>query len=704
MNSLVNHIKTPIQILTPVAIIIMAIISVLVYGASVGSLLIMTAFILFSVQLPGLLIIRAVGIDKSHISTSIALGLFSGWCLNLVIYFISDLLHTAILLLTICPVLSLYYIYTVIRDRSGVLVGSNFSIRRLSPAFCLFFILILLYSIVNTQYLYISPDISDFTYLNPDKAYHMGLINSLSHDYPLQSPWIQGIMITYHIFSEMLFSIPVKLFGIRADIVTQSFGPFITAYCFGLSLYSFYREFSGRPERAGIYSLLTILANIYPTRRASTSLAFTFILINDNSSGYGISATLMTLVVLRKWYEKFSASDKNHWPLLVMSTTFIMLTTGIKGPMGAVAVAGLWGTVLLGIILKKVPARTLFPLMLFTAGFILIYLTILGSRGQTNAAGNSVVEFATITDIAFWKKPLREFMKRVGIPQSIRLIIILVTFVVFFFTVFFIPFCIGYLRELVLVLSRRKEFDLTRILVYAECAVGFIALFLLNYSGHSQVYFGLVTAFLGPIVSFWFIEDLEQSEASSKLSRYTLRGVVCIMAVTLLFTSIGLASYYGRHIRDAVNNSDPHRTYNEYMSISNEEVDAMEWLAENTPEDSLLATDRYYSVPPEEYSYQNRWDNRFFLYAVYSNRFTYISGSGYNLKAADWPIRMEMIETNSQLYDINNENRGDLARELDVDYVVVSKRFTDIPDLSNDDYELCYSNDDVDIYKINEAS
>ena len=59
-----------------------------------------------------------------------------------------------------------------------------------------------------------------------------------------------------------------------------------------------------------------------------------------------------------------------------------------------------------------------------------------------------------------------------------------------------------------------------------------------------------------------------------------------------------------------------------------------------------------------------------------------------------------MIETNNLLYDETNENRGDLARDLDIDYVVVSKRFTEVGDLSNDDYELCYSNDDVDIYKV----
>ena len=61
-----------------------------------------------------------------------------------------------------------------------------------------------------------------------------------------------------------------------------------------------------------------------------------------------------------------------------------------------------------------------------------------------------------------------------------------------------------------------------------------------------------------------------------------------------------------------------------------------------------------------------------------------------------------MIETNEQLYDPANEERGDLARDLGVDYVVVSKRFNDRGSLTNEDYIPCYSNDDIDIYEISE--
>lgn len=683
-----------------IAAVSMWLIAVFVYGASVKNTLILAAFVIFYIQLPGLYLVSLTGFKRNHVSTDLALSIFAGWALNVLAYFISDAIPTDILLYVTGPVFSLIYIYRLYIKKQTPLITSRFRFSKLPVAFCIFMAAVLFYCFSSVQYGYLAPSLSDFTIMNSDKAYHLGLINSLSHDYPMQSPWVSGKYITYHIFSEMLLAIPVRLFSVPSDFVMLSFGPVWTAYTFGVSTYSFYKEMSGTPGRAGIYSLLLLLSNIYVTRSATTSLAFKFALENDNSSGYGIAAVLMTLVVFKKWYEAFSEKDPFRFRLLVALMVFIMLATGIKGPMGAVIVASIWGTFLLGFILRKVKLRAVLPLAAVTAVFVLIYMTVLNGRGVSNATGDSIFAFATIADIAFWKKPLIAAMQATGIPTPVRLIAVLAVFVFFMLTVYFLPFCIGYVRELWLVLSGRKDYEPYRVLVYAACLVGFILMMIMNYSGHSQVYFGLVTVFLAPLVALWFIEDLEKERDRSGLAKHTLRITVSVMAVTLALTSVSFAYYLADSVGDDIRASDPHRQPDKYMSISNEEYDAMVWLLENTDEDSLLATDRYYSVPLEEYHVDNRWDNRFFLYAVYSNRFTYISGSGYNIPDRDYEVRREMIHTNSELYDPDNEDRGDLARELGVDYVVVSKRFTEVDDLTNKDYEKCYSNDEVDIYKI----
>ena len=698
-----------IRLVSALAVAVMLLISVLVYKAPVFSVCVFIAFVIFYVQIPGLLILRACRVKPEHTSAAVAIGLLSGWALNMLLYFVTDALHTNVLLYAIGPAMSVLYLVLAMRQSSGGFLIKQIRFSKISPAFCIFAALSLLFILLKTQYVYMSPEYCDFIYMNADKAYHMGLINSLAYDYPLQSPWIQGRFINYHIFTEILYAIPVRLFDISSDVVLSSCGPLMTAYTLCLSFYSFFRTLCRRADRAGIYCLLMLLSNIFIVRNPLSSIAFLFAYKNENTAGYGIAGAMITMLMFKEWYDgrfnkdgsRLSFSEQfRTLPATILLLALIMCETGIKGPMGVVILAGIWGTWILGVIMRKSRFSDILPFALFTAGFLLIYTTVLGSKGQSNSSGDSMFALATISDISYWKEPFLNWMHRFSTPYEFDLVLVFLIFMVFMLTAFILPWTVGYLRELWLVLSRKKEFDFTRIVIYAASAVGLVAMLVLNYSGHSQIYFGLVTVFFAPVISYWLFEDLEDKYRAGKSKGIALKGLYLIFFVMLAFTSVSLAGSYAENIEEAKEHADPAMTYNMYKSISNDEYEAMIWIRDNTPKDSLLATDRYYSVPLEEYSYENRWSNRFFLYAVYSQRFCYIAGSGYNLGADEWPIRQQMIETNSELYDPNNEDRGELAEELGVDYVVVSKRFTNLPDLESDDYERCYSNDDIDIYKV----
>ena len=53
------------------------------------------------------------------------------------------------------------------------------------------------------------------------------------------------------------------------------------------------------------------------------------------------------------------------------------------------------------------------------------------------------------------------------------------------------------------------------------------------------------------------------------------------------------------------------------------------------------------------------------------------------------------------VFDPENEDRADLARELGVEYVMVTQKIDKTPDLSSADYEEVFSNKDIEIYKVN---
>lgn len=707
-----------LRLLCAASLLIMLIIGITVYGAPAGQLLVLAFFFLIYVQLPGLLAAKWAGLDGDHVSVYIASGIFAGWALCVLGYFIAEFTGIRVLLLIEGPLLSLVYIcLTAVRSvksadpdvphlrriNAGVkqaFLRDRFSFGRLSPAFCLFFVLALLYCLVNTQYRYLAPDLADFTNVNPDKAYHMGLINSLSHGYPLQSMWTHGHYIRYHIFSEILLSIPVRLFGVRADVCTQSFAPLMNAYSFGITYYAFFREMMSKPDRAGLYCLFVMLSNLFIIRKWDSSLGFKFLLTNDNSAGYGTAAALVLIIVFKKWYEKFTEESPERHRLLILCAALIMLVTGIKGPVGAVCIAGLWGTVLLGIVLRKLPLKTLLPLLVMTAGFLLVYITVLGAKGQVGSSGGATIALGEMANIAFWKKPLVRLLKAAGLPAAVRLPVVMVVFMVFYLTVFFVPFCTGYIRELILVLSGRRVYMPADVLIYAECAAGLTAMLIFHYVGHNQVYFGIAALAPAPLIAFRFIEDLEEKQSVSGSGGRSLKIITAVMAFTMLFTGISLASFYSRRIDDAVKKADPHRVPGKYLSISRSEYEAMRWMDKNTDRDIVAANDRYYSTNPEKYRYDDRWANRFFLYEVYSNRFSYLSASGYDLNKSGLSLRRERIENIKRLYDPDFEERGDLARGLGIDYVIVSKRFTGEPELENTDYEKVFTNEDIDIYKI----
>ena len=209
------------------------------------------------------------------------------------------------------------------------------------------------------------------------------------------------------------------------------------------------------------------------------------------------------------------------------------------------------------------------------------------------------------------------------------------------------------------------------------------------------MYFGFVAAIFVPAVSYWFFEDMQENRG------ILMKLVRIVFAVSMILTSAVVAFGLWDGIQDAAHyyqTKDKH--HNKYREISTLEYEGMMWLKENAQEEDLIASDRYYSISPKKYDYANRWMNVHFAYAVYSQRQQYLEGSGFSLGTSDLELRKKMIRTNDLLHDPENEERGQLARDLSVDYVVVSRRFSDVDSLENKDYTLCFHNDDMDIYHV----
>ena len=677
-----------IKLVSAVIMVSAGYIGIRFFRADLSELAVFLCFLIFYIVIPGLLILRLSGMTSSYTTVNLSRAFFIGFALIVGIYFISDLIGSDILLITVGPVLSLFFISKIIRTGSASLGAIRSAISSVPPSLIVFTALVFIYSMLTTQYTYIPPTDAAFSNINLDFGFHAGIVNALAEDFPPQNPWINGRIISYHLFTELLYSIPVRIFGLESEDIILCCTPYIIAPLLSCSFYGFFREYMADQKRCGLYCIALIASNMFMLKSRNASWFLYHLISNKNNAGMGVASVLVILTFLKYLDDGTVRERKKTVPFLLLLSALIMLSTGIKGPAALVLVGGMVGTVLLGFILRRTKSGWVCATLVSVISFGFIYFYILGSEGsgQTNGKGGSVLNPWEVTDLFFLKEEVLDMASR---P------LLLVVFMLFTLTAFLIPFIIGYLRELYLVISGKKDYVFSRVVVYASCMVGFIALMLFNFSGHSQVYFGFVSLALVPAISFWYFEDFRGTKAiAPKVISTVFLLCICITSVTLVmkyydYVSDSYAFYENRN-----------SSRNKYREISSTEYDAMMWLKENTDTDAVIASDRYYSVPLEEYDYQNRSHNYHFVYAIYSQREQYLEGSGFSLSSDESDLRKDMIENVNKMTDPGNENRDELARSLDVDYILISKRFNDVGDLSSEDYTLVFTNEEVDIYKV----
>ena len=669
-------------------------IGITAFGASLKGIVIFLLFVLFYVQLPGMLIGRLLGFAPRHVSTALVVGFYLGWALELAAYFAAEALRGLDLILYVTgPACSAVYIALLLMTR-----GRRQSLQ-LSPGsipifLSITFVLCFFYSLTSTQFGYMSPEISDFTYLYKDDAYHMGIINALAEGYPPSNPWFAGRPLYYHFFTEMLYAIPVRLFGLTSDFMVMSCAPYIIAYAFPLSAFALFRELCSRENLCGLYCFLTFAANMFLISSETKSWLYSHIFGNANSFCFSMSAAFVAVIVIKYWRECIADGQKRVRYFVILAV-LTLLITGIKGPVGAVLIVSLWASTLLGLILRQEWFSTLVYVAILTACFAVVYLFVISGQ-DTVSSGGDLISPGKVIDYFVRGDDVMAYAQNLGIPAGLQKYVLAAVFMCFVAMAFTVPFVVGYIREVILVLAGRKPFLLERVTVYAFAAVGLLSMMILNFNGCSQIYFGFAGTCMIPIISFWFFEDFE---GRKNVGAWIVLAVFVLCLIPSAWTMTQyLEKRVDRTISHATNYNNAYES--KYKSITGAEYEALSWIRENTPHRCVLATNRYSSVPMSRYKYNVRGNNTFFLYAVYSGRSFYLEGAGYSIGEDELDLRLERIENNDKLYDAAYTGRGKLAHDLGIQYVVVSKDFGDFGDLENDNYRKCFSNEAVDIYEI----
>ena len=208
----------------------MALISIAVYHVSAFSIMVFCLFLLLYVQIPGLFIVTVLRTKIAHFSEKLLISFFAGWALTVIAYLLSNYTGLPIFLMFTGPVLSSLYIARIIRDKSVSVRPIIDSIKKTPPSLSLALIVLTIYVLFSTQFLYMSPGYCKNIFLSIDKAYQAGLISSLSHGYPIRCPWVDGLIEYYHVFTQLLLSVHVRLFKLTHDFMAMTCSPYMLIY------------------------------------------------------------------------------------------------------------------------------------------------------------------------------------------------------------------------------------------------------------------------------------------------------------------------------------------------------------------------------------------------------------------------------------------------------------------------------------------
>ena len=702
-------IQTTIKAISVIVAIIVAAIGFIFFHADVKTIAALILFLLCFVLLPGNLIIRRFSLESEYTSSNYVRSFFAGFALNIIMYYMSAITGLDFLLWLAPIAMSVLWIVQIIKSEgvSDFTENTLAAINNAPASVFIFAFLVFLSSMFATQYSYISPQHAAYSYIKLDFAYHAGIINALSTGFPPRDPWVDNFTIYYHYYSEMLMSIPVRLFHLTSENILLMGTPYLITPVLSISLYAFFREFSGRNEFSGLYCLAFHFSNMLILKNASDSWFLYHIYSNINNTGLGVSCMLTALILLKTWdKESDSVQKRLNTKEMLFFAVLIMLMTGIKGPVSLVLVGGLIGTVILGLLLRASTKNQIAVSLLSAISFIFIYVFVLSSQ-DPNSSGGSVVEggsvfnLGEVTDIFYLKDSITDYFSAHGLPHFIALLAVFAAFAVFFLSAFIVLFTIGYIREFWFTITKKKDFTFSRIAIYAAWMAGFLGVMILDFSGHSQVYFGFASCMLTPLISFWFLEDISDNKSIGA------KGIRVAFAICMLIFSISSFMYVTACATESIDyylNKDS-ENHEKYRSVSTAEYEGLLWLKNNTDKEDLIASDRFNSVAMDKYLVTKRNNNTHFAYAIYSQRRQYLEGSGFSFeRESDIETRKEMLRNLLRLYDVNNKGRGDEARKLRVTYLVVSKRFNKLDSLENEDYKLCFTNKHMDIYKIKEAS
>jgi len=661
-------------------------------GRSPLSTVFLSAYILY-VQVPGHILLNLVKVRYGSTLIDSLISFFCGCFVLFFEYYLFSFLNISWMIIYFNVAISIIYILRAVFNGEKTILDNFINSFRekifdIRPIALVFFGIIITGFMLNLQFQYVSPTKYEFTSLGQDFLWHMGNINSLANSFPPLDYRISENHFFYHYFQDLLYGICLKIFKIPADVVIFTCSPYLLTYLFGGSLLVLFRKFCKKKNNAEIYGIIFILLSLCPLgvvfngEKWTASWLNIHIFSNVNCVAFALSAVIVFIISLEQCCRLSN---------IMISALIMFVVTGLKGPMAIVIIAGM----IMALIIEAFVNRALnkkHTMIVITSliSFLIVYLFIIsGIQMGSSPKGSNLNLFSTDTiDDGFFYNIMFDYIEN----NVLSYIIIVMLEMICLVGALAIPYLIYIISEGKNILSGHDDRNSwIRNIIYFSIFTGIGGFLFVGQSGFSQIYF------LFTILPFMYMEVICMIEKRNEYSKIKKTFVLLSFAIGFLVSSYYFINDVKELALTALYKSEEQNVEEEsfFTGMLRDEFAGMVWLRENTPNDSVIATDRRNITENECFE---MIDGRYYYCSAYSQRKIFMEGTAFS-SITDNEINKKM-NILKKIYSEENLKRGDIARENGIDYVVVTKTASGNIDLSNEDLKLCYNNDRIKIYKV----
>ncbi|MDY6340317.1 MAG: hypothetical protein SPL61_12040 [Saccharofermentans sp.] len=618
-------------------------------------------FSLFYVLLPGSLFIFVIDSSffRRYKAQAVSISYFVGFSLLIIQYYLLNAIGFLFLLKFIPFILSLILSLFATKKLKHIKlrVDPTKTYNMILPYIALSAIIfVACYVSLRTA----APDKSSPIHI--DYSYHMGNVNILTRAGNLEDTRVMGMTFKYHYFMDLYYAILRLIFP--ADIWNCLFrySILLISPLIAISLFSFAESII----KNKLYCFIICLIIVFFPTLSPRIVEFTPHVINNlNNVGFAFPLSICLTQLLINSYNP--VSYKKTQLLIIFLLTFVL--TGTKGPFSLILI----GTMFLFVIFcsfakHRISLYQVFVLLTMVTSFAILWFTIL------NVAMNDRNIFSDKTGIFKYfdyyilldeksilaKQAANPFLLFLTIPLSL----------VENFGGAAIPFIIM-IPILFIKLFRKKitEADYSTAFV-TICTFVSVGSSIILAMGNNKRYFIM---FATPFI-YLSAYGLFSNKSKNKIIFNRLKNIILGLSTILLVATIICSSFNPIKV---VGLDTP----------AKEEFDAISWIKENTDADALFAINDHH--PGWKYYYYSGFTERRF----YLESYIYAKNSGRtpeDLKA--------QIEVNEQIF--TSPDTKAIVSNLGVDYLIYFDRSGAAPELLEENYTLCFSNECLRIYSV----